>query len=97
VYTIVKATLIQLARSASRRKRREETADLKASPAPDPDSAIDVRNLLSRLDKACQELLRRAFLDGASYADLSAELGLAESSIRAKVSRCIRKARTFAV
>ena len=97
LYSIVKSTFIQIWRSQQRRKKREEIV----SPAdqvqqPESTAKLDVSFLLSRLGPPCSELLERVYLDGASYPTLAAELDLAESSVRAKVSRCLRRARELA-
>jgi RNA polymerase sigma factor (sigma-70 family) len=96
LYTIVKATWIQLARSASRRRKREEIANPIPSSPRDPNPRLELLDVLRRLDSTCQELLERVFFDGASYADLADELGLAESSVRSRITRCIQKARAIA-
>ena len=94
LYSIVKVTMIQLARGASRRRRREETIEAAdVVPADDPTSRFDARRLLERLDSSCRQLLERVFLQSASHAELAKELGLAESSVRSRLSRCIRRAR----
>lgn len=101
VFRIVKSTWIQLARGASRRRAREKVAAAEAlSDLPRSEEGVlkaAVAGVLARLDAACRELLERAFLDGAPYAELAAAAGLAESSVRAKVSRCIRRARELCV
>ena len=99
LYSLVKATWIQLARSELRRSRREETWATERDSAPAPDVAVrlaarlKVERILSRLGCDCRELLEQVFLDGRSYEELAVVTGLAESSLRAKVSRCIRRAR----
>lgn len=97
VYTVVKSTWIQLVRSALRRRGREKQVAADAlTEAPRPPEAVmkaTVERILARLDGSCRELLERAFLDGVTYPELSAAMGLAESSVRSKVSRCIRRAR----
>lgn len=95
LYSIVKATRIQIHRSMARRARRETEAvgGLDDRRAPDAESTTLLHRILRRLSSACAELLERAFLDGASYADLAAEMGMAESSVRSKVTRCLQKAR----
>ena len=51
---------------------------------------------LSRLDDGCRELLARTFLEDIPYSQLATDMGLAESSVRAKVSRCLGRARELA-
>jgi RNA polymerase sigma-70 factor (ECF subfamily) len=103
LYSIVKTTWLQLARGAARRRLREAKAvtDAEMTGAENLQARLDVDrtvlNLLERLDESCRELLKRMFLDGASYGELALELGLAQSSVRAKVSRCIRRARELGI
>jgi RNA polymerase sigma factor (sigma-70 family) len=95
LYSIVKATVIQMARSADRRQRRENALS-SIDPVPrsmDPVSALDVRRVLTALDRGCRDLIERFFLHDETHADLARDLGLATSSVRAKLSRCLKKAR----
>lgn len=97
LYTVVKTTLLQRVRSADRRKKREEfSVPLERVELPSAFERLEVDSILGRLDEACRSLLRETFLKETPYADLSAQLGLAESSVRAKVSRCLRRARELA-
>jgi RNA polymerase sigma factor (sigma-70 family) len=95
MYSLVKTTVIQMSRAAARRQRREEDA-VANGPVPvaaDPGSHMEVRRILAALDPPCREIIRRALLQDEPYADLARELGLAESSVRARLSRCLQKAR----
>lgn len=97
VYTLVRSTLLMRVRSADRRRRREENvADAAPLSAPADTAALEVDSLLGRLEDVCRELLRRVYLLEESYGALAADLGLVESSVRAKVSRCLRRARELA-
>lgn len=99
LYTVVKSTLIQIARSADRRVKREEAQAPSAEDRvviPDTHLALDVQTILAKLDEACRDLLRRVFLEDTPYADLAAELALQEVSVRARVHRCVRRARELA-
>lgn len=94
LYTIVKSTMIEMSRSARRRRAREEAMARGDAPVPaDPGHSMDVEKILALLPGDCRALLERAFLHGESYRDLARALGMEESSVRAKLSRCIRKAR----
>jgi RNA polymerase sigma factor (sigma-70 family) len=97
LYTIVKATRIQHYRSTSRRRRREEATSIDGpSMAPAvAESRAFLERILGRISTECRELLERSFLDGATNADLAAELGLAESSVRSKLTRCLQRARAL--
>lgn len=97
VYTIVKSTMIAMSRSARRRQAREDaTTHGATSVNPNPGDRLDVERILARLSDDCRGLLERAFLYGSPYCDLARDLGMEESSVRAKLSRCIRKARLMA-
>jgi RNA polymerase sigma factor (sigma-70 family) len=94
LYTIVKSTLVMIARSSQRRRKREEaTAADDPVDRADPHARLEADRILSRLEERCRELLRRVFLEETPYDRLAAELQLAESSVRAKVSRCLGRAR----
>ena len=94
LYTIVKSTMIAMSRSARRRAAREEASAHGPTATPaHPGHAIEVHQILAMLSGDCRALLERAFLHGATYPELARDLGLEESSVRAKLSRCIRKAR----
>ena len=95
LYTIVKGTRIQLHRSMARRLRRDAVA------LPDSEggagSVAETRTLLFRilrtLPDSCRGLLERLFFDGASHAEIASGLGLVESSVRSRATRCLQKAR----
>jgi RNA polymerase sigma factor (sigma-70 family) len=97
LYALVRTTMLMRVRSIERRRRREEATipDSFASPTGDEDveTRLQVESILRRLDEACRELLRRVFLEEVPYPTLATDLGLAESSVRARVSRCVGKAR----
>lgn len=94
LYSVVRLTVIQMSRSANRRNLREETL---GPPTPNhsggPELRIDVMKILSRLPQDCRQLMERVFLSGEAYGDLASELGLEESSVRSRVSRCLKRAR----
>ena len=94
LYTIVKSTMIAMSRSARRRRAREEAMARPEAAAPSSSGQrLDVEGILGRLSGECRALLERAFLHGEPYPALARALGIEESSVRAKVSRCIHKAR----
>lgn len=95
LYAYVKTAYLHLARGASRRLRREESAEVAepASLAPNPETQTMLHSILARLSRECRELLARLYFDGATYGDLAAETGLVESSVRARASRCLGSAR----
>jgi len=97
VYSVVKATVIQIARSTVRRRNREDlVAPAPVADAHDVASKLSVRGILKALDEACRDVIERLFLRDQTYAEVARELGLAESSVRAKLSRCLRRARQIA-
>jgi RNA polymerase sigma factor (sigma-70 family) len=97
LYSIVKTTAISLARSTERRRARETTfVENFTYSACGAGSHFDIRSILLGLNDDCRALVLRVFLGGASYSELARESGLAESSVRAKLSRCLRKARELA-
>jgi RNA polymerase sigma factor (sigma-70 family) len=96
VYTIVRSIYLQMARSARRRRQREEDGTALGTGGQDPERRTLLHRILARLDEACRHLLERLYFDGATYAELAAELNMAESSVRARSSRCMGRAREIA-
>ena len=94
---IVRTTILQSVRSATRRQQRERNPD---SPGPAPsrplDHGMDVAKILDRLTPECARLLEQAFLQDVPYPELATELGILEASVRVRVSRCLRKAMEIA-
>lgn len=93
LYQLIKSTWLDNVRRLTRRKKREEKAEIKTEYTPRPGDSIDAWSILGKLSESCRDLLVRVFLDDTAYADLAGEFGLAEASLRSKVSRCIRRAR----
>lgn len=94
MYTMVRSTLLMRMRAADRRRKREDSVALRGDEtARDDHAGLEVRSILARLDHGCRDLLRRVFLEEESYLSLARDLDLAESSVRAKVSRCMGRAR----
>lgn len=97
LYAIVRITRLQLARGAERRRRREEASARDTLPLEHaPESKLEADWILRRMDDGCRRLLERVFFEGASYIELAAELGIVQSSVRAKLARCVRRARELA-
>ena len=95
LFSAVRATMISLGRSGERRRRREEAAGWpEVLSAAGRDETRALRAVLDSLSNSCQDVVVRVFFYGASYSQLSQEFGLAESSVRAKVSRCLQRARS---
>jgi len=97
LYTFVKTTVLQVVRSAERRKIREDASTMPEAGPPDRLlDRLETGSVLARLPGPCRNLLIRVFLHDERYAELSRELGIEESSVRARVSRCLRRARLLA-
>ena len=95
LYSIVRTTFLELVRRSWRRKQREEQSTIMPAPPDNPETQTLLHRILSRLPEVCRELLARLYFDGATYAELAVELNLAESSVRARSSRCLGKARNL--
>jgi len=96
LYSIVKASRIQLYRSMSRRARRESAVASEEPVRPVAETRTLLYRVLSRISGSCRELLERVFFDGASHSELAGELGLEESSVRSRLTRCLQAAREIA-
>jgi RNA polymerase sigma factor (sigma-70 family) len=97
LYAVVRSTVVQAVRRDTRRRNREETAVRHETAAePNPGHALDVRTLLAKLPPECARLLEQVYLHGVPYSEIAAELGMLESSVRVKVSRCLRRAMEIA-
>lgn len=97
IYSMVRATVLEMARASSRRRRREEASTSNGPVrSADPDAPLDVRSLLAGLDTPCREIIQRIVLRDEAYPSVARDLGLAESSVRAKLSRCLARARKIA-
>ncbi len=96
LYGIVRATAIQMSRAARRSSHREQRW-MSDGPVRTKDHThrLDLRKILERLSAECSQIIERIHLLGDSHAELARELGLAESSVRARLSRCMRKARVI--
>jgi len=98
IYTVVKCTVIQMARSADRRQRRENVVAAHASPeTPTPERRLDVLKILNELDASCRALIERVLFRDEPFSILAKELELTESSVRSRMHRCLNRARELAV
>jgi RNA polymerase sigma factor (sigma-70 family) len=94
---------IAAARCIDRVRRRRPQVDLSetlADPAPAPDEAwrhLDERErlrwVLRELPAFCRDLIRQRFLDERPYADIAAELGRAEATLRVHLFNCLKTVR----
>jgi RNA polymerase sigma factor (sigma-70 family) len=97
LYSVVRATVLEMARAASRRRCREVISVSNGPvPARDPNLEMDIRKILDALDPACREVIERVVLQDEPYADVARDLGMAESSVRGKLCRCLARARGIA-
>ena len=95
VYRTVKTALLQTIRGVKRRTARNE-AYSESVEVPEDDRLVAKRaseEILAAMSDECRELVERALLFGVSFAELAKEAGMAESSIRSRLSRCLRRAR----
>ena len=94
LYTIVRSAVIQIVRGEARRRVREEASIQPRVVSPhDPLPKFDVAKILGLLSEECRAVLTRVFLRGEPYSSLASDLGILESSVRTKVTRCLRRAR----
>jgi len=97
IYAVVRSTVLQAVRAASRRRNREKFFTREpVHDSRDHDTRLDVRGILARLPAECAWLLDQVFLRGVPYRDLAAEMAMLESSVRVKVSRCLKRAMQIA-
>jgi RNA polymerase sigma factor (sigma-70 family) len=97
LHTIVRSTVLQAVRRDARRRAREDSAVREdIAPAHNPGHALDVRKLLRQLPPECSRLLEQVYLHGIPYPEIAAELDMLESSVRVKVTRCLRRAMEIA-
>jgi RNA polymerase sigma factor (sigma-70 family) len=93
LYSIIRSTILQRVRSETRRRARERASTELHVVAHNTGDAFDVRKILVQLTEDCRDLLTRVFLQDEPYSTLAGDLGVLESSVRVKVSRCLQKAR----
>lgn len=96
LYVVVKSALLQLLRKERRRQGREDVVAAQTPRSQEPSSTgLVVDSILKSLESECRRLIMRIFFDGTTYSEMSGELGITESSVRSKLSRCLRKAREY--
>jgi len=97
IYTVVKCTVIQMARSSERRRKREEIAVAQASTTtPNPSRRLDLQMILGGLEPECRALIQRILFRDEAYSTIARELKLTESSVRSRLHRCLNRARAIA-
>jgi RNA polymerase sigma-70 factor, ECF subfamily len=83
--------------SLARSGREQPASDTANEEAPDVvfeiEEAMAVREAVSTLPEACQEILDRFFARDQSYRTISSELDLPAGTIASRIARCLRKLR----
>jgi len=74
--------------------RRQDGGQTPADILLGQDRIDSIRRVAAQLPAECRELWRRV-LAGESYEKMSADLGLAEGTLRVRVLRCRRKAQSL--
>lgn len=93
-FVLIKNLLVDEYRSLGRQNTRELKDEIleKIHYNRKPD-APDVDELLTRLPPESAELVRKYYLEGASYEDLEKDTGLSQTGLRQRLSRAIRSLR----
>ena len=98
----VRAWIAQLTRrvcldSIARSGREQPTAEPVSDDVQDAlaeiDEAFSLRDALTTLPEACQDILDRFFARDQSYRTISSELDLPPGTIASRIARCLRKLR----
>jgi len=89
-------TLVNLCRTPQRRFEPLDTIEEPGEPPAAPRRLVvdDVLSALAHLPPDQADLLRRLALGNAGYAELSAELGVAEGTVMSRISRARARLRT---
>jgi RNA polymerase sigma factor (sigma-70 family) len=96
LYKTVKATMLMAIRASRRREDREAGYVRESEVRSDRETTqtrLDVETVLGRLDAGCRELVAGLFLDGLTVRALARAEGVEESTVRSRLSRCLRRAR----
>jgi DNA-directed RNA polymerase specialized sigma24 family protein len=97
LYSIVRTTFLQEVRRNVRHRVVHRAVDHEVETvAHDPDAMLDVQSILRKLPTSEACLLEKVFLHEVSYAVLAVESGILESSVRVRVTRCLRHAKEAA-
>lgn len=95
LYKVVKTTLLMALRASGRREQRERSYvdEQETSHGAGSHAGIDVEVILGRLDTACREIVTAMFLDGITVRAFARAKRIEESTVRSRMSRCLRRAR----
>jgi RNA polymerase sigma factor (sigma-70 family) len=94
LYAIVRYKVIDAFRARGRRVQVpiEDFAEvLPAEPVPDPTERHDAERVIGRLDPRSARIMRAIGLEGASIAEISAELGMTEVAVRVALHRGLKR------
>jgi RNA polymerase sigma factor (sigma-70 family) len=81
------------ARSARRDLPAEEVSDEGSSDLSEIEEAFEVREALTHLPGACQEILDRFFTRDQSYRTIADELEIPSGTIASRIARCLGRLR----
>jgi RNA polymerase sigma factor (sigma-70 family) len=82
-----------ISRSGREQPAAEPVDEDVAGDLDEIDEAFTVREALTSLPEACQEILDRFFAQDQSYRTISAELELPSGTIASRIARCLRRLR----
>lgn len=85
--------LDSISRSGREQPAAEPVDEDVAGDLDEIDEAFTVREALTSLPEACQEILDRFFAQDQSYRTISAELDLPSGTIASRIARCLRRLR----
>ena len=82
-----------VARNGREQPGSEPVRDEAAEVLAEIEEAVALREALSTLPEACQEVLDRFFARDESYQTISSELEIPQGTIASRIARCLRKLR----
>ncbi len=85
--------LDSIARSSKEQPASEQDFEESSDDFAEIEDAFAVREAVTTLGEACQEILDRFFAQDQSYRTISAELDLPAGTIASRIARCLRKLR----
>ncbi len=98
VYRIAKYTCIDYLR----RKKYRGDSDVQMNDIRDDEPHFEslvqkerkeaLRQIMTRLPALCRQVLKMAFIEQLAYKRIAVRLGIAEGTVKSRVSRCIHKA-----
>ena len=82
-----------IARGSREQPASEQDFEESSDDFAEIDEAFEVREAMTTLGDACQEILDRFFAQDQSYRTISAELEIPAGTIASRIARCLRKLR----